>query len=87
MTDNRPTWEALVSKARQETALSLDVSPAVVERISRTSTLTTSDWPTWSAAGLSIAAAVMMMLTVIQTGVSWNDPLGDWFSSLFMVMS
>ncbi len=87
MTNNRTHWDALVSKAREESAPSLDVAADVAERIAWTSTLPMSMSPTWSAAGLSIAAALMMMLTASLTGVSWNDPLGDWFSSMFLVMS
>jgi len=87
MTDDRTNWDTLVSKAREESAPSLDIATSVAKRIAWSSTPEVSDWPTWSAAGFSVAAALMMMLTVAQQGVSWNDPLGDWFSSLFLVMS
>lgn len=87
MTSKRTNWETLASKAREASAPSLDVTDGVAKRIAWTSTLPMSTGPTLSAAGLSIAAAVMMMLTASLTGVSWNDPLGDWFSSLFLVMS
>lgn len=87
MTTNRTNWNALVNTAREESAPSLDVAADVAERIAWTSKLPMPTSPTWSAAVLSIAAALMMMLTASLTGVSWNDPLGDWFSSLFLVMS
>jgi len=87
MRNDRTHWETLVSKAREEPSPALDVTAQVAQRIAWTSTLPISTGPTWSAAGLSIAAALMMMLTASLTGVSWDDPLGDWFSSIFMVMS
>jgi len=87
MTDDRTNWDALVNKARQEAAPTLDVAAGVAQRISWTNTLPLSNWPTWSTAAVSIAAALMMMATALMTGVSWNDPLGDWFSSMFLVMS
>jgi len=87
MTENRTNWEALVSKAREESAPPLDVAASVAQRVAWSSRPPVSDWPTWSAAGFSVAAAMLMMLTVSLSGVSWNDPLGDWFSSLFLVMT
>ena len=92
MTNGRINWEALTSKAREESAPSLDVSPLVAQKIASANPISVSACPTWSttelsATGLSIAAALLMMLTVAMTGVSWDDPLGDWFSSLFLVMS
>ena len=87
MTNNQNDWQTLVSKAREESAPALDVTAQVVQRIAHRNTLPLSAGPTWTAAALSIAAAVMMMATVLMSGVSWNEPLGDWFSSFFMVMS
>ncbi len=87
MTKGRKNWAALVSKAREEQAPSLNVAPQVAQRIAWSSTLSVSTGPTWAAVGMSIAAALMMMLTASLTGVSWDDPLGDWLSSFFMVMS
>ncbi len=92
MTNDRTNWETLVSKAREDSAPTLDVTLQVTEKIAWTNTLpmssgTLSAGPTWSAAVASIAAALMMMLTASLSGVSWDDPLGDWFSSMFMVMS
>ena len=87
MTKDRTHWDALVSVARKASAPPLDVASGVAERIARTSTLPMSIGPTWSAAVVSIAAALMMLLTAALTGVSWDDPLSDWFSSMFLVMS
>jgi len=92
MTDGRINWQALTSKARQESVPLLDVAPFVTQRIARSNSTSVSALPTWtiaelSATGLSVAAAMLMMLTAAMTGVSWDDPLGDWFSSLFLVMS
>ena len=87
MTDARTNWDALFSKAPRESAPSLDVASSVAQRIDWSSAPAVFDWATWSAAGFSVAAALMMLLTAAQTDVSWNDPLGDWFASLFLVMS
>ena len=80
-------WKTLVSIARDEPIPSLDVASAVSQKISQVYALPIPLEPTWSAAGVSIAAALLAMLTAAVSGVSWNDPLGDWFSSLFLVMS
>jgi len=87
MTEGRKNWETLLSQARDESVPTLDVSSQVAQRIAGSCALPVSHWPTWPAAVLSVAAALMMMLTASLTGLSWNDPLGDWFSSMFLVMS
>lgn len=92
MTTNRSQWENLIDQAREDSAPTLDVSAAVAQRIATTSQLAaiqmpSANWPTWTSAGLSVAAAVMMMLTAAFTGVSLNNPFGDWLSSMFMVIS
>jgi len=92
MTDGRVNWEMLASKAREESAPALDVAPLVVQRIAGSRVLPVPNWPVWSttelsATGLAVAAAMLMMLSVALSGVSWDDPFGDWFSSLVLVMS
>ena len=87
MNQQRPQFTSLVDRARQELAPPVDVVDRVANRITWQKAPREHDWPTWSAAGLSVAAATMMMTVVLQEGLSWNDPLGDWLSSLILVMS
>jgi len=89
MTDGRVNWKVLASKAREESAPVLNVAPLVVQRIARSSTLPVSAWSLTEllVTGLSVAAAMLMMLTVASSGISWDDPFGDWLSSLVLVMS
>lgn len=87
MTKKQIHWETLASLARDEPIPSLDVAPWVTQTIAGAYTLPISNWPTWPAAGVSVAAALLAMLTAAVSGVSWNDPMGDWLSTLFLVMS
>jgi len=87
MNQQRLKFQSLVHRAQQEPTPTLDVSDRVSQRIAQQKTPREYDWPTWSAAGLSVAAAIMMMAFVMQEGISWHDPLGDWISSLVLVMS
>jgi len=86
MIERKKQWESLVDKACRASAPQLDVSAQVARRIAGASTHCNSVWPSWSAAGLSAAAALMMVVATTLSGVSWEDPLGDWFSSLFLMM-
>lgn len=87
MSEDWVNWETLVKRARSESAPSLDVTDRVARRLARTSTPRVSDWPVWSAAGLSVAAALLMMVTVDQLGISFEDPIDNWLSSLLLVIS
>ncbi len=87
MSEHRSQFQSLVDQARQESAPSVEVAERVGERIRWTAEPRVSDWPTWSAAGLSAAAAMVMVTVVVQEGISLTDPFGDWLSSLVMVMS
>ncbi|NOY43248.1 MAG: hypothetical protein GXP26_15625 [Planctomycetes bacterium] len=87
MNEHRSQFQSLVDRARQEPAPPVDVAERVGERIRWSAVPRASDWPTWSAAGLSAAAAMVMMTIVMQEGISLTDPFGDWLSSLVMVMS
>ena len=83
----RTQWKALVAKAREDSAPSVDIAEQVAQRIALAPSPQLSNWPDWSAAGVSVAAAVLMMATALLTGVSWGDPMEDWFSSMFLVIS
>ena len=87
MKKNRTTWQEIVSKAYEESAPKLDVTNSVQQRIAQLSIPPATDWATWSAAGCSVAAAALMMLTASLAGVFFSDPFGDWFSSFFLVMT
>lgn len=87
MSEPRTQFQSLVDLARQEPIPPVDAVDCVVDRIGRNRTRLENDWPTWSAAGLSVAAALMMMTFLMQEGISWSDPFGDWLSSLTLVMS
>jgi hypothetical protein len=90
MNESRTAFQSLVDRARLEPGPPVDISERVAERIRWSRPPGRFDWPIWSTAGLSVAAALMMMLVVQQQGISWNDPFGDWLgslSSIILVMS
>lgn len=87
MSEHRSQFQSLVDQARQESTPPVDVAERVGERIRWSTFPRANDWPTWSAAGLSAAAAMVMLAVVMQEGISLTDPFGDWLSSLVMVMS
>jgi len=87
MSERRMQFQSLVDLARQEPTPPVGVADRVAERIERNKTRLENDWPTWPAVGLSVAAAMMMMAFLMQEGISWSDPFGDWLSSLTLVMS
>ena len=90
MNEHRPSFQQLADQARFESGPSVNVAHRVAERIAwieGSQAPRCFDWPTWSAAGLSMAAAMMMMFTLMHAGISLSDPFGDWLSSLVLVMS
>lgn len=87
MSGKRLKWSALVEQARQEPAPSVDVTGTVAAALDRATLVPTADWTTWMAAGASVAAATMMVVSLQLLGISWSEPFGDWFSSMFVVMS
>lgn len=78
-----PSFQELISASRAEASPRLDVADRVVASISATPVIA-SDRPLQWMAGLSVAAALMVLPSLLAE--SFYDPMGYWLSSLTVVM-
>jgi hypothetical protein len=79
-------WNAMVEAVRYEPSPSIDVVDRVMTSIAATPQVDSPDRPLAWAAGIAVAAA---LLVAVQTGLlsgGLNDPLADWLGSLTVVM-
>jgi hypothetical protein len=79
-------FERLAAKARAEPIPPVDVSARVVQTVRGRTVPTSSDWPLWISAGLSVAAAVIVMLIAFQNGAFTSDPFAELVSQLTPVI-
>jgi len=79
-------FEALARKARQESIPAIDVAGRVVAEIEARPAVPAIEWWFWGAAGLSVAAAVAVLLLSHQHDVLVQDPLDEWLSLLTLVI-
>ena len=76
----------LVQQASQERAPPIDVVNRVIQSITQCAPLPAADWSMWQAAGLSVVAAIAVLVLATCRGAWLEDPLTYWFSSLVLVM-
>ncbi len=87
MIDKNLRFRTLVDRARHEPVPPIDIAGRVATRLEPASSARAPiDWSLWSAAALSVTAAVVVLLLSLQQGVAWDDPLVDWLHPLMMVM-
>ena len=87
MNEKRPRFQTLVDRARQEPIPPLDIAGRVVAKIAAVPTVRQPvDWSLWSVAGLSVAAAAVVLLLSFQQGIFLEDPMAEWFRPLIVVM-
>jgi hypothetical protein len=83
---DRPKFEEIVWHSRQERLLPIDVVDKVAGRIRARTAPIANDWSLWGAVGLSVTAAVVLLLLAMQQGVLLDDPLANWLRPLVLVM-
>jgi hypothetical protein len=86
MTDPLSTFERLAARARAEPVPPIDVSARVVQTVRHRPSPASTDWPLWVSAGLSVAAAVIVMLLALQSGAFTADPFVELVSQLTTVI-
>ena len=79
-------FETLVQEAGREPLPPIDVADRVLQSIGPQAQPRTADWSMWPAVGLSLAAALAVLLLVVEQGVVFEDPLAPWLRSLVLVM-
>lgn len=82
MNDPLSRFERLAAEARTEPIPPIDVSARVMQTVRRRAAPATTDWPMWMSAGLSVAAAVVVMLIALQSGALTSDPFVELVSHL-----
>ena len=87
MSGKRLSFAELVEQARHDSAPPLDVTERVTVALDQAVVVPVGDWTTWLAAGTSVAVAASMLVALQWMGISWNDPFGEWFSSMTVVMT
>jgi hypothetical protein len=86
VTDPLSQFERLAEKARAAPIPPVDVSRRVVQTVRRRAAPASTDWPLWVSAGLSVAAAVFVMLFALQSGAFTTDPFVELVSQLTPVI-
>jgi len=86
MNDPLDHFERLADQARNEPIPPIDISARVMETVRRRAAPLSTDWPMWIAAGLSVAAAVVVMLIALRSGAFTSDPFVELVSHLPPVM-
>jgi hypothetical protein len=86
MSDPLQEFERLAAEARKETVPVVDVSERVVQTVRVPFAPPQVDWPLWISAGLSVAAAIIVMLIAVQSGAFTMDPFAELVSNLTPVI-
>ena len=86
MSPSRVHFDALVDRGTREPLPPLDVAARVLGSIETTELPPVALSPAWWAAGLSVAAALVVLLLASYQGALFEDPFTDWLRSLVVVM-
>jgi hypothetical protein len=86
MSPSRVRFDALVDRGAREPLPPIDVAARVVGIIETTELPPAAFSPAWWAAGLSVAAALVVLLLASYQGALFEDPFTDWLRSLVVVM-
>ena len=86
MSQNRTRFEMLVHRASREPLPPFDVADRVARSIEARAHPRIADWPSWGVAGLSLAAALVVLIVAAYHGILFEDPFAHWLRSLVLVM-
>ncbi len=86
MSDDHLRFETLVDRARGEQPPRVQVAAQVASRLATARRAASSDWTLWGATGLSVAAALVMVVLTMQQHALFSDPLTQWLCPLVVVM-
>lgn len=86
MSQYRTSFKMLVHRARREPVPPIDVVDRVAGSIESRVHPGIASWPSWGVAGLSLAAALSVLMVAAYQNVLFEDPFADWLRSLTLVM-